>query len=137
MKPKKKKKKKKVKIVSYAERNAILLRTGYATYRDYLKSELWVDIKTKILTACNHRCRLCREHTNTVHHTNYNRRTLEGKNFRFLVPLCNGCHYKTEFDFDGSKLTVGQAHGKLKKRRRKRKGRPEIGLAYKAKYQQR
>ena len=75
--------------VSTRERNDSLSRLRFATYRDYLKSDLWRSIRDKLLPAT---CECCSEPATVVHHTSYALDVMKGENKIHLHPVCNSCH---------------------------------------------
>jgi hypothetical protein len=87
---------------------------GFATYRDYLRSDLWQDIRERVLDLHDRTCRLCSCVATQVHHRHYGIRTLTGKTPVHLLPVCGGCHVRIEFDPDGKKRTAKQAESWLK-----------------------
>lgn len=108
-----------------------ILRLGFNTYGDYLKSNLWISIRNKILKA-NPKCAICKKKSQCVHHKNYDYNTLKGVKLGGLVALCMGCHYKIEFH-NGKKMTLAQANKRLKKLRKKLR-RTNHDLPYKYKF---
>lgn len=101
----------------YNIRNDNLIRIGFDSYKDYLQSDLWLNIKKKVLER-DPECRLCGAASSTVHHQNYSKATLLGENkLTMLIGLCHNCHYKVEYDY-GKKLTHYKAVAKYKKLRK-------------------
>ena len=94
----------------YWQRNKILAKMGFSDYADYLNSALWKSIRSKILKQYEHKCYFCKEYAILVHHVLYTKRTLQGKDLRFLVPLCDKCHTELEFDSDGNKLPLAKVY---------------------------
>lgn len=98
----------------YKNRDMILEDLGYDDYRDYLKSDLWAEIRDQILKDSKYTCICCGDdwHYKTlvmqVHHMVYTKENLSGESIYGLVAICRSCHVKAEF-----------------KPRRKRKGRKE------------
>jgi len=80
----------------------------FATYRDYLKSDLWAGIRERVLDAANRQCRLCQNVATQVHHRHYGKRTLTGKTLIHLIAVCGACHIEIEFDGE-AKRTRKQA----------------------------
>lgn len=87
---------------AYKQRDECLFRLGFASYRDYLNSQLWTVIRTAKLES-NPNCELCDNVANHVHHQSYRLETLIGKNIKPLVSLCEPCHRRVEFRPDGTK----------------------------------
>jgi hypothetical protein len=108
-------------VKNYHQRNVILKSLGYETYRDYLDSELWRSIRKAVFHRCR-KCRLCGERANQAHHLDYDKDTLLGLRLDYIVPLCNGCHHKVEFDgkskrsLEDSRRRYAELQGKVKKK---------------------
>ena len=85
---------------------------GYNTYREYLKSDLWQDIRERVLDAADRTCQLCGSVATQVHHRHYGHRTLKGKTLAHLLAVCGGCHMLIEFDGE-TKRTARQAEAWL------------------------
>jgi hypothetical protein len=91
-------KRKNVKVTGYFDRARILREMGFASYTDYLASNLWKGIRGKML-AEHPVCGCCNSDPATcVHHHNYDRGTLKGLVTHELVTLCDACHKAIEFD---------------------------------------
>lgn len=85
----------------YRVRQAALKELGFSTYKDYLESELWLTIRTRILERDDHKCRICRKKKAVaVHHTTYSILVLAGKMDTQLMAVCGGCHKRVEFADD-------------------------------------
>jgi hypothetical protein len=81
----------------YEYRDKVLLRMGFASYREYLNSDLWQSIRDRVLSE-NKKCRCCKVNdSQCVHHHDYKQHTLKGKTLRGLVALCNECHVEIEY----------------------------------------
>jgi len=87
---------------------------GFATYKDYLRSDLWQDIRERVLDLHDRKCKLCNGLATQVHHRHYGIRSLTGKTLVHLLPVCGGCHVRIEFGLDGKKRTAKQAEMWLK-----------------------
>lgn len=61
-------------------------------YKNYLKTEHWLNRRKKHLESANFRCQVCNRNENTldVHHRTYERRGEEL--FTDLIVLCRSCH---------------------------------------------
>lgn len=81
-------------------------------YQAYLNSKHWKKIRDDVLRRANHKCVLCYAKATTVHHLDYSKKALQGKNKGSLVPLCKSCHYAIEFT-DGKKNNVGESRAKF------------------------
>jgi 5-methylcytosine-specific restriction endonuclease McrA len=65
---------------------------GISSYEDYLRSDLWKSIRTKVLTRANFECACCSRRATQVHHRDYRPRVLSGQDLSPLIPLCAECH---------------------------------------------
>lgn len=93
----------------YEDRNNQLRGMGFRSYAEYLSSGLWKTIRYAILQI-NPTCQLCEnDKAVQVHHLDYDRSTLEGKNSAGLLSTCRDCHERVEFHKDGTKRTAQQA----------------------------
>ena len=101
----------------YAERAAVLRALGFYSYEAYLKSDLWQEIRHKILAPAA-RCCGCNRKPTQVHHARYSMNVMMGKDVKYLVPVCGTCHHKSEFDNHGEKLGPQRATVKLNSIRR-------------------
>lgn len=97
--------------VGYRKRDRLLLELGYNSYGDYLSSDIWKRIRIKFL-AKNKVCYGCSSTSECVHHRMYTEGNLLGETESGLVPLCQYCHHKIEFD-GKRKLSHHQANKKL------------------------
>lgn len=91
---------------SYRARNEVLKDMGYASYEDYLCSDLWHRIRARCFARFGTRCRMCTGRAQLIHHLSYGREVLEGRHLDPLIPLCEDCHKKLEFKPDGKKRSV-------------------------------
>lgn len=108
---------------AYQERARSLRALGFANYKDYLRSEMWAQIRSAVLNdaAC---AGGCGKPPTQVHHGRYRQKDLDGSSFANLYPVCGGCHFTSEFRrADHHKLSPKQATQKLKQRAT-RNGRP-------------
>ncbi len=96
---------------TYRERNRVLKSLGFASYKKYISSPLWISIKSKVRKLRGEFCQICGGKGKHVHHLNYRKDVLVGDNLDPLVVLCGRCHYKVEFDGGGSKREVWEAQG--------------------------
>lgn len=129
---------------AYRARNETVRAMGYESYTKYLESELWATIRLTVL-AERPLCHSCGAPATQVHHGCYKRRVLEGRDRTQLFPVCGKCHKEAEFrNRDGEKLNPHQATVKLnqirknndgKPKKKKKGGRPELGLRHKYKWQ--
>ena len=81
----------------YAYRDQNLMRLGFRSYRDYLKSPLWASIRKRATQRARHRCERCSStRCLQVHHRAYDMATLAGDNIDSLTVACRSCHCKAE-----------------------------------------
>ena len=91
----------------YRKRDRVLIKMGFASYRDYLKSDLWQRVRREVFQRKGSYCFLCVEAPATeIHHCRYQRSDFLGKRIVGMFPLCGACHRAIEFDEFGAKLTV-------------------------------
>jgi len=104
----------------YEKRNRILKKLGFRDYAEYLQSELWSEIRQKVIQDSRGSCRICGNRKSLqVHHKKYTLLNLSGKRTRGLVVLCNGCHYSAEFK-NGEKRTLPEVQKVFKRTLRKK-----------------
>jgi hypothetical protein len=106
--------------LTYAERNAILLQLGFPSYRAYLKSHLWADIRQRVL-ASGQLCG-CENKARQVHHRLYTVENLSGLSLYGLVPVCRYCHRRAEIAASG-KCSLREANARLDKIWRRNRAR--------------
>jgi len=92
---------------NYNSRDVTLKEMGFATYKDYLKSDLWKRIRRKVLKRDKETCEICHCKGNQVHHSRYHKNDLTGKNLNFLHTICGDCHEKIEFK-NGEKVQMDE-----------------------------
>jgi 5-methylcytosine-specific restriction endonuclease McrA len=88
---------------SYKERDLILKKAGFASYRDYLSSPTWWKIRARVMEKAGGKCRICGGKAAQAHHVFYSRSNLKGSNLTGVVAICRQCHEEVEFT-DGKKL---------------------------------
>ncbi|REK24786.1 MAG: hypothetical protein DWQ41_13225 [Planctomycetota bacterium] len=91
---------------SYERRDGTL-RTWFSitSYPEYLQSELWKTIRGKVFATKGVTCHCCRKRRATsVHHQEYDYKTLAGESLDHLYPICESCHKRIERNSDGSKV---------------------------------
>lgn len=81
----------------YQKRNQFLTRLGFNSYADYLSSELWASIRSRVYQTKGRGCYCCPNPANQIHHHAYDLATLRGTVLRSLFPVCSKCHQKMEF----------------------------------------
>lgn len=99
--------------MGYGRRNKVLKKMGFASYEEYLGSELWARIKAAGFETHGTTCLVCGNKANCLHHVHYEEPLLRGDTVRGLVPICRGCHQTVEFDEDGAKRSIREAKVKL------------------------
>jgi hypothetical protein len=98
---------------SYEERDALLLSLGYGSYREYLQSYLWLEVRARAWMTHGKECRICKRRRATVlHHLTYDVEVLMGYDLDKLVPLCYHCHEEVEVDEMGEKRSLPEAQVK-------------------------
>lgn len=90
----------------YAGRDSILKKMGYSSYKEYLKSDLWKDIRARCMRINHGACSVCSNMATNIHHNRYTLETLDGVSLKELFPLCRPCHEKIEFKDDGTKRSM-------------------------------
>tara|TARA_R110000824_G_scaffold128568_5_gene289596 strand:- start:3703 stop:4257 length:555 start_codon:yes stop_codon:yes gene_type:complete len=136
--------------MEYKNRNEILEELGYDDYRDYLKSELWAEIRDRVLKESNYECICCANRNigttkkktlvMQIHHMVYTKENLSGESLYGLVAICRSCHVKAEFKpkgkkgrrrkkgKTGAKKTLGEANAHVlgigRKKKKKKKNKP-------------
>ncbi len=104
----------------YAKRAKVLRDLGFTSYQQYLASDLWKRVKSKVFQIKGRSCELCGRPAATVHHNRYCFASMIGRRIKFLIPICHACHEEIEFDGD-KKLSLGQARQKCKRRIKERR----------------
>lgn len=93
-------------------RREFLKRLGFETYQDYLKSNLWVAIRRKVLELHKGLCVACGRKAEQVHHIRYDMATLSGQDLSGLCPLCEADHMFIEWKC-GRKVSLKEANMRL------------------------
>lgn len=104
---------------AYIKRNVRLRELGFASYADYLASDLWKSIRRRVFQRDNGRCYCCGGIASQAHHTNYKPGTLAGTSISGIRAICGTCHQWIEVD-DQGKTTyrmVGQRLRAIQRRR--------------------
>ena len=113
----------------YAYRDDNLRGLGFKSYRAYLRSDLWMSIKVRVVERDSGKCSRCggTPKKPQVHHRAYDPATLRGDLLDALNTVCARCHVKAERPADRtrtrhdrlvesshvlSRLKRGRAHGK-------------------------
>lgn len=93
---------------AYRQRDRMIRRIGFQTYRDYLASPLWAEIRHCVLAA-NPDCIACGEKATQVHHGKYHPANLSGVSMKDLYAVCRDCHVRCEYAPLGGKRTPKHA----------------------------
>lgn len=99
---------------------------GFRRYSDYLKSDLWCRIRTRVLERDKRRCRLCGCKASQAHHLSYHIDVLVGDNLKPLMTMCRQCHKEIEFGEDGTKRLLHEANHEIKCRLAEKKAQKRI-----------
>lgn len=117
------------KCSSYKERDELLRKAGFPSYRAYLASPLWAAIRRTVLDRDKGACRLCGGRAERVHHRTYTRSGLKGSNLGQLAALCRDCHRQVEVSPGGVKRDLREAEAEYRRlegeRARTLKGCPQ------------
>lgn len=98
------------KYEDYRIRNEILEKVGFDSYKSYLESNTWHQIRSKILED-NTLCVCCKSRLATqVHHLDYSYETIIGEKLDGLIPVCKSCHQAAEVSEDGTKKSLAEAN---------------------------
>lgn len=93
----------------YATRDALLRSFGYRNYKEYLKSDEWREIRSRVFEQYQD-CICCESKAEVAHHLRYDSSTILGLHIFHLAPLCHDCHRKIEILDDGDKASMAQAN---------------------------
>lgn len=102
---------------NYVSRGFWLSRLGFSTYQEYLKSDIWRDIRARAFKTHGYSCFLCGERAFEIHHLRYHKNDLTGKRLKYLRPICRSCHQGIEFE-GGKKQSVREAKISFQRERR-------------------
>ena len=84
-----------------AEQESELERLKTMPYLDYLKSDHWKSLRSKMLNRASFSCQLCNSKGRlNVHHRTYERRGCE--EYSDLIVLCEHCHSKFHDKLEGA-----------------------------------
>lgn len=98
----------------YNIRQQSLSLLGFASYDEYLKSELWLTIKSVVLTQ-NPRCQICaKRKAYTAHHVSYTVAVLAGRDMGQLVACCRGCHKHIEFEAEQKRVDCSEIYREMR-----------------------
>jgi 5-methylcytosine-specific restriction endonuclease McrA len=113
-------------VNTYYHRDELLKKLGYQSYAQYLTSELWKQIREKVLQEKGQTCTLCSSKATVIHHNSYCEKALTGEYLTQMFPLCFKCHHIIEHTSDGKKRTrfldvkiqFNKKYGQMKKRKK-------------------
>ena len=111
-------------FVEYVKRDKLVTSLGYKSYKNYLRSELWKKIRSRILRRSKGRCEIC--HVNParqVHHKRYSKKVLTGNDDSGLVAICDECHTLGERGWKQEKERMFVCNNKLSILKSKQKQR--------------
>jgi len=100
----------------YQERNRLLADMGFATYAEYLQSDLWRAIRRRVFRRDRGRCRFCDQLASQVHHGTYDGPHLRGERITKLYSCCRPCHEAMELDGKGQKIPPREVMRKTRKK---------------------
>lgn len=111
-------------VSAYSERDALLGSMGFATYSEYLGSDLWKSIRGRALSFYGRRCRVCgKARRIQVHHEAYTEANLSGASMEGLKVICERHHRKAEYS-RGRKVSLAIANARLEAMSRKKRKLP-------------
>jgi hypothetical protein len=116
----------------------ILRIIGFNTYEEYLESDLWKRIQDKVLTNASKICIVkgCKHEATEVFCSKYNLETLKGNDLSALTPICFDCLRKIKGNRTGLYFkTAKKKLHELRTGKKKKKGKPWIGLSFKRRYE--
>lgn len=102
---------------AYMARQQNLARLGFSSYRQYLASDTWSQIRERVLATGE--CWCCGSRPSSVHHSSYPLTALAGNDDSVLYAVCHPCH-KWAHKGDGSDPMV--ATTKMRRVRSERMG---------------
>jgi hypothetical protein len=99
--------------LNHEQRIHLLSLWGYTSYANYLRSDLWLGIRAKVLSGDRLCCCGCQRLADQVHHTKYTEANLSGHSLSNMVPILAECHQYIEF-CRGQKLSLKEANKRLR-----------------------
>jgi hypothetical protein len=97
-------------ISGHEKRKRDLLKMGYGSFEEYLKSPLWRRIRSTVYKVKGRVCKLCGKKAYGLHHRHYNPKVLRGDRLEPMVPLCKSCKRKVEYHSDGKPRNFGSSY---------------------------
>lgn len=67
--------------MSYSLRDKNLRLLGFSSYKEYLKSQLWKNIKIRLREIAGDNCVCCGKTSQAIHHESYDLEDLNGDRF--------------------------------------------------------
>lgn len=99
--------------MTWDEQRQILKDIGYNNYREYIAGVVWANIRDRVFKEKGNKCIVCTRRATVIHHKEYSKEVLEGKDITPLIPLCWDCHNTIEYDKYGRKIPLFTANKKL------------------------
>lgn len=99
--------------MTWNEQRQVLKAMGYNNYREYIAGVVWADIRDRVFKEKGNKCVVCTRRATVIHHKEYSKEVLEGKNITPLILLCWDCHNTIEYDKNGQKIPLDYANNKL------------------------
>lgn len=84
---------------------------GFNSYRGYLKSKLWRQIRAQKLDS-DPKCFCCKRNATQVHHRAYTLKAMRGHDMDLLMSVCGSCHEKHHRKGGSIANTTGTMLGK-------------------------
>lgn len=89
-------------------------------YQEYLESELWREIRSRVMFRDKHKCVECGGKATQVHHLSYVGEVMEGRDDSQLISICRPCHAKRHPDKQPTKRRTRQTKAKRETKSEKR-----------------
>ena len=89
-----------IKTTKREPKDAMLKSLGFDSYAEYLRSDLWKEIRKKVFSIKGRICHCCGKRASAVHHTAYTFKSLVGDTRSLMAnmhPICAKCHKKVHF----------------------------------------
>lgn len=102
-------------IRSFNEFKRALSFMGFQTYKDYLDSSFWKEIRRRILARDDKKCHCCGKEASIAHHRNYEFEVMMGNKDESLISVCNNCHCNIHYDRNGKKVSLEQSESRIER----------------------
>ena len=99
---------------AYDDRDTLVCRLGFPSYREYLRSLCWYTIRHRVLYNAGGSCHFCGHTATHVHHGAYTRRNLLGHSLNKLYAVCDACHEAGEYTSTRQKLSPVDATRRMR-----------------------